>query len=116
MLPTAYLVFTDPSVIIPGQIRTILINIGFVLIEHYIYKDPLWRKILSAIAIYFAVASGELTLLLTKKVFDPEIIKLMDHTMREFMLVTGIASCTSWDEIIQRQPEERILPTRQIMV
>ena len=92
MLWAAYLVFTDPSVIIPGQIRTILINIGFVLIEHYIYKDPLWRKILSAIAIYFAVASGELTLLLTKKVFDPEIIKLMDHTMREFMLVTGIAN------------------------
>ena len=92
MLWAGYLVFTDPSVIIPGHIRTILINIGFILIEHYIYNDPLWRKIIAAIAIYFAVASGELTLFLSRELFDLEILRLLDHTTKELMIVTAIAN------------------------
>ena len=73
----------------------ILIIIGFVFIEQYLYKDPIWRKIFAAVAIFFAVASGELTLFFTRELFDPQIISLMDYTMKEFMLVTGFANVFS---------------------
>ena len=92
MLWAAYLVFTDPSVIIPGYMKTILIIIGFVFIEQYLYKDPIWRKIFAAVAIFFAVASGELTLFFSRELFDPEILRLLDHTTKELMIVTAIAN------------------------
>ena len=92
MLWAAYGVFTDPSARIPEYLKTILIIVGFVVVEQYLYRDPLWRKILSSIAMFFAVASGELTLFFTREWFDMEIIKLMDHSMRDFMLVTVVAN------------------------
>lgn len=95
MMWAVYGVFTERSVMLPGYVKTILINVGFVFIEHYLYKDPLWRKILAAVAIFFAVTSGELTLFFSRELFDPEIISLMDPTTKEFMLVTGFANVFS---------------------